>query len=71
MCIRDSLSQAKVGDLILFNGIPGNPPWGHVGIYIGNGKMMEASNPSKPAAVTDLNSSYWQGLQWKIRMVTQ
>lgn len=32
--------DAKAGDLLGFDG--GDPPWGHIGLYIGNGEMVDA-----------------------------
>lgn len=39
-----SLSQAKAGDLLCYNG--------HVGIYMGGGRMIHAANPSKGICIT-------------------
>lgn len=43
--------SAAPGDLVFFNETgadapgPGGSPWGHVGIYLGNGQMIDAANP--------------------------
>lgn len=39
-----SLSAAKAGDILCFNG--------HVGLYMGNGKMIHAANPSSGICIT-------------------
>jgi len=43
-----SFSNAQVGDL-LFWGVPGN--YYHVAIYVGNGQILEAPNPTAPVRV--------------------
>ncbi|QAS53433.1 C40 family peptidase [Halobacillus litoralis] len=48
-----SRSDLKPGDLVFF----GSPIW-HVGIYIGNNKMISAENPSDDVTVASL-SGYW------------
>lgn len=50
-----SLAQAKAGDLIFYgrNGVQGV---GHVGIYIGNGQIVHASNPNDGVKVS--NATY-------------
>jgi peptidoglycan DL-endopeptidase CwlO len=46
-----SKSALQPGDLVFFYGGPS-----HVGIYIGNGKIVHASNPSHPVKVADMGS---------------
>jgi len=43
-----SLDQAKPGDLLVFNGGT------HIGIYVGNGQMVDAPKPGKTVAVRDV-----------------
>nr|WP_246422120.1 C40 family peptidase [Nocardiopsis mwathae] len=50
---RVSWDNMRPGDLIFFYGGPS-----HVGMYVGDGKMVHASNPSKPVAEVTLNSYY-------------
>ncbi|CAM4115326.1 NlpC/P60 family protein [Nocardiopsis rhodophaea] len=50
---RVSWDSMQPGDLIFFYGGPD-----HVGMYVGNGKMVHASNPSKPVAEVTLGSYY-------------
>ena len=52
-----SESEAKPGDLVFFEGTYDTPGKSHVGIYLGNGKMVSAGDPIKYA---DIHSSYWQ-----------
>ena len=52
-----SEAEAKPGDLVFFEGTYDTPGKSHVGIYLGNGKMVSAGNPIKYA---DIHSSYWQ-----------
>jgi cell wall-associated NlpC family hydrolase len=46
---RVSLSQLQPGDLLFFY-----QPVGHVVIYVGNGKIVEASQPGQPVRVRSL-----------------
>jgi len=50
-----SLAQVQVGDL-LFWGSPGN--YYHVAIYVGNGQILEAPNPSSRVRVHSIWSSW-------------
>jgi LysM repeat protein len=53
-----SLQNAKVGDLVFFHlDQPGVP--GHVGIYLGDMKMLNATF-TKGVKVTDISTWYWQ-----------
>ena len=52
-----SEAEAKPGDLVFFEGTYNTPGKSHVGIYLGNGKMVSAGDPIKYA---DIHSSYWQ-----------
>jgi len=50
----------KPGDLVFFRGTGINPSSeaSHVGIYLGDGKMIHAGNGG--IAIADLNTEYWQ-----------
>ncbi|MCU1490779.1 MAG: Lytic murein transglycosylase [Acidimicrobiaceae bacterium] len=60
-----SLADAQPGDLLFFNpgegGIPANEP-GHVGIYVGNGEMIDA-----PYTGTDVQVQAVTGAPFEIR----
>ncbi len=51
-------SKMLPGDLLFFR--RGGRGIGHVGIYMGNGKMIHASSPRSGIIVTDLNQPYYQ-----------
>ena len=51
-------SDLQPGDLVLFNN-RGTSYIGHVGIYIGNNKMVHASTSTTGVIVTDLDSGYY------------
>ena len=52
-------SALQLGDLVIFND-NSNTVIGHVGIYIGDGNFIHASNPSEGVKITSLNTSYYQ-----------
>ena len=52
-----SSANARPGDLIFFVGTYDTPGVSHVGIYVGDGKMLHCGDPIQYA---DINTSYWQ-----------
>ena len=52
-----SEAEAKLGDLVFFEGTYDTPGKSHVGIYLGNGMMVSAGDPIKYA---NIHSSYWE-----------
>lgn len=56
-----SRSDLKPGDLVFY----GNPSIHHVGMYIGNGRMVHAPNPGKPVKTDDLD--YMSGYVGAVR----
>ncbi|MCM1192884.1 MAG: C40 family peptidase [Acetatifactor muris] len=57
-CTAVSVSEAKPGDLVFFQGTYNTSGASHVGIYAGEGMMIHAGNPVK---YSNINSPYWQG----------
>ena len=69
---RSSAEQAEVGKVVTHDMdfsklLPGDLLFfrrdghvGHAGIYLGNGKMIHASNPRNGVTVTDLREQYYQ-----------
>lgn len=54
------------GDVIAFQlGAPGN--YDHIGIYVGNGEMIDAPRTGQTVAMQNLNTPYWLGVQWSAR----
>lgn len=56
-----SMSEAKKGDVLVFSGSTMSK--GHVGIYLGNGKMIDASSGAGQVRITSssiLTSKYWK-----------
>jgi gamma-D-glutamyl-L-lysine dipeptidyl-peptidase len=53
-----SKSQLQKGDLVFFNN--SRKPLDHVGIYIGNNKIVHAANSRSNITVSDLSGSWYQ-----------
>ncbi|MEV4257124.1 C40 family peptidase [Spirillospora sp. NPDC049652] len=49
-----SKSELQPGDLVFFNSL------GHVGLYIGNGKMIHAPHTGTVVQIADISSGYYQ-----------
>jgi cell wall-associated NlpC family hydrolase len=58
ICTRVSSANVKPGDLVFFTGTYDTPGVSHVGIYVGENKMIHCGDPIQYAYLT---SSYWQG----------
>lgn len=58
--------QEQRGDVISFTE-PGQSQAHHIGIYLGNGKLLHAPDIGQTVKVSDLGSSYWQQQTWNIR----
>ncbi|MER6075474.1 bifunctional lytic transglycosylase/C40 family peptidase [Streptomyces sp. NPDC001817] len=58
--------QMQPGDLIVFNN-DGN--WGHVGLYLGGGQMVNAPRPGKNVETTAVSTGYWTRYDWDVRRV--
>ncbi|MDO4564432.1 MAG: peptidoglycan-binding protein [Clostridia bacterium] len=53
-----SMSDLKRGDVLVFKG--SSMSTGHVGIYLGNGKMIDAGSSKGKVVIRDsINTSYW------------
>lgn len=57
ICTRVSSSNVRPGDLIFFQGTYDTTGASHVGIYVGNNRMIHCGDPIQYA---DITSSYWQ-----------
>lgn len=51
-----SLADARPGDLVFFDYSSDRPGIDHVGIYLGNGKMMDSPKPGDSVGVRDVGS---------------
>jgi hypothetical protein len=54
------MNQLQAGDMVFFDTNPGQDGADHVGIYLGNGKMLHAPRPGKNVEVTDITNGYYQ-----------
>jgi len=55
ICTR--VSSPQPGDLVFFKGTYDTPGVSHVGIYVGDGKMLHCGDP---IGYANLNTNYWQ-----------
>jgi hypothetical protein len=73
--IAVSRKNLRRGDLLFFY-VPGrfksNKTVGHVGIYIGNGKMIHASpEPKNGVQISSINNAYWKKTYLRARRVAK
>lgn len=57
-CVKLPKEEAKAGDLVFFTKTyPTSNPVTHIGIYVGNGKMLHCGDPIGYASI---HTSYWE-----------
>lgn len=65
-----SISSLKRGDMVCFNIASNTDPYGHVGIYIGEGWFVHASSSDKQVTVSKLTSGYYKkSFSWGRRVL--
>ncbi len=57
ICTPVSRGSVRPGDLVFFKGTYDTPGISHVGIYVGNNRMIHCGDP---ISYTSLNTRYWQ-----------
>lgn len=57
ICTPVSQGNVRPGDLVFFKGTYDTPGISHVGIYVGNNRMLHCGDP---ISYTNLNTRYWQ-----------
>ena len=57
LCTPVSRSNARPGDLVFFKGTYKTNGVSHVGIYVGNNRMLHCGDP---ISYTNINTQYWQ-----------
>lgn len=57
ICTPVSRGNVRPGDLVFFKGTYDTPGISHVGIYVGNNRMIHCGDP---ISYTNLNTRYWQ-----------
>lgn len=60
-----NLTGMRPGDVVVFNVPTDKAPWGHVGIYVGNGQVIHAPHPGTVVQVADLKKDL--AYQWVAR----
>lgn len=63
-----SKSELQPGDIVFFNNTS-NGSIGHVGIYIGGGKMIHAANPKRGVVTDTINSGYYNTYYYSARRI--
>jgi cell wall-associated NlpC family hydrolase len=56
---RITSDQLQPGDLIFFSGTTDAPGVTHVGMYIGNGQMLQAPKEGDVVKISSLNNDFW------------
>lgn len=65
-----SIEELRRGDLVCFNIDGRNDPYGHVGIYLGDGYFIHASSSDEKVTVSSLASGYYQSaFSWGRRIL--
>ena len=66
-----SISALETGDLVCMNTLKDNDLCDHVGIYIGDGKIIHcASGSDMQVVISNINSSYYKNVfSWGIRII--
>ena len=57
--VNVSLKDLQPGDLVFYS-FTANGSISHVGIYIGDGKMIHSPKTGDTVKITDITTSYWQ-----------
>lgn len=65
------MHNLRAGDMVFFDTNPSVSGPDHVGLYLGNGKMIEAPRPGKNVQITDITSGYYQNSFMGGRRVAQ
>jgi cell wall-associated NlpC family hydrolase len=55
------------GDVIGFYNLDADNQWDHIGIYMGNGEMIDAPETGQLVSVTNLATPYWMSVDWDVR----
>lgn len=56
------MNELQAGDMVFFDTDPNKSGPDHVGLYLGNGKMLHAPRPGKNVEVTDITDGYYQNI---------
>jgi cell wall-associated NlpC family hydrolase len=59
------------GDVIGFFNLDNDGQWDHVGIYVGNGEMIDAPATGQVVSVTNLATPRWMSVEWDVRSFGQ
>jgi cell wall-associated NlpC family hydrolase len=59
------------GDVVGFFNLDNDDQWDHVGIYVGNGEMIDAPETGQVVSVTNLATPRWMSVEWDVRSFGQ
>jgi cell wall-associated NlpC family hydrolase len=59
--------QLAPGDVIGFYNLDGDNQWDHIGIYIGDGQMVDAPSTGQTVRIEHLTTGYWENVPWTVR----
>ena len=59
------------GDVVGFFNLDNDNQWDHVGIYVGNGEMIDAPETGQVVSVTNLATPRWMSAEWDVRSFGQ
>lgn len=56
------MNELQAGDMVFFDTNPNTAGPDHVGLYLGDGKMLHAPRPGKSVEITDMTNGYYQNI---------
>ena len=59
--------SVEPGAVIGFYNLDADNQWDHIGIYLGNGEMIDAPETGQVVSVTDLATPYWTSVERDVR----
>lgn len=67
--VGKSVTDMKQGDLLFFN--TSGSGIGHVAMYVGNGKMIHASNPTRGVVIDDVDAPWYSNILVNVQRIVE